>query len=292
MSRQPNSNSDDVCVVLPRAAGAPPSTRPSAQAGQSRSSPVTHRYALPALPHVPTPRLHAPPVSRHARPATLAPQPRPADHPDPALILVPHIRHQLRWWADGAPWWPLPWCDDVDAADDVGGGLRYLMSSVARADREGPTADPLTAYYTKEGTPPGRFLGFGLAGLDGGRGVAPGSVVTEDHLWRMLGMLQDPVTGQPLGRAPAADRPACRDAGRPRPASRTGGRLRPDLLCPEERAGRVGDGRWADPGADLRRPPAGVGVRHRLRRARGVHHPHRPRRGSQRTGPGRSRRGV
>lgn len=103
----------------------------------------------------------------------------------------------------------------------LGAGFRYLMSSVARADREGPTADPLTAYYTQEGTPAGRFLGSGLAGLDGGGGVAPGSVVTEEHLWRMLGMLQDPVTGQRLGRAPAADRPTYRDAGRPRPASRT-----------------------------------------------------------------------
>ena len=89
----------------------------------------------------------------------------------------------------------------------LGAGFRYLMSSVARADREGPTADPLTAYYTQEGTPPGRFLGSGLAGLDGGRGVAPGSVVTEEHLWRMLGMLQDPVTGQPLGRAPVGGPP-------------------------------------------------------------------------------------
>src|SRR5687768_8784540 len=101
-------------------------------------------------------------------------------------------------------------------------GFRYLMSSVARVDRGGPTADPLTAYYMQAGTPPGRFLGSGLAGLAGGEGVAPGSVVTEEHLWRMLGMLQDPITGQPLGRVPVSDRPACRDASsRRRPASRT-----------------------------------------------------------------------
>ena len=104
----------------------------------------------------------------------------------------------------------------------LGAGFRYLMSSVVRSDRQGPTADSLALYYTLEGTPPGRFLGSGLAGLDGGTGVAPGSVVTEEHLWRMLGMLQDPVTGQALGRAPVADRPACREAaGRRRPASRT-----------------------------------------------------------------------
>lgn len=104
----------------------------------------------------------------------------------------------------------------------LGAGFRYLMSSVARADREGLTTDPLTAYYTQGGTPPGRFLGSGLAGLAGGSGVEPGSVVTEEHLWRMLGMLQDPVTGRALGRAPVADRPSRRDAGgRRRPASRT-----------------------------------------------------------------------
>ncbi|GAB3059168.1 hypothetical protein GCM10027053_21350 [Intrasporangium mesophilum] len=89
----------------------------------------------------------------------------------------------------------------------LGAGFRYLMSSVVRADQATRTTDPLTAYYTAEGTPPGRFLGKGLAGLDGGHGVEVGSEVTEDHLWRMLGMLQDPITAAPLGRVPAADRP-------------------------------------------------------------------------------------
>jgi conjugative relaxase-like TrwC/TraI family protein len=95
----------------------------------------------------------------------------------------------------------------------LGAGFRYLMSSVARSDREGRTADPLTAYYTAEGTPPGRFLGAGLSGLGGGKGIEVGSVVSEEHLWRMLGMLQDPLTGQPLGRAAWIDPPACRVAG-------------------------------------------------------------------------------
>jgi conjugative relaxase-like TrwC/TraI family protein len=80
------------------------------------------------------------------------------------------------------------------------------MSSVARADHALRTSDPLTSYYTAAGTPPGRFLGRGLAGLDAGRGIEAGSEVTEQHLWRMLGMLQDPVTGAQLGRPPATDR--------------------------------------------------------------------------------------
>ncbi|HEY8619012.1 MAG TPA: MobF family relaxase, partial [Dermatophilaceae bacterium] len=85
----------------------------------------------------------------------------------------------------------------------LGAGYRYLMSSVARADGSGHTASALTRYYAQSGTPPGRFLGRGLAGLDNGNGVAVGSTVTEEHLFRMLGMLQDPITGEQLGRPPA-----------------------------------------------------------------------------------------
>jgi conjugative relaxase-like TrwC/TraI family protein len=84
----------------------------------------------------------------------------------------------------------------------LGAGYRYLMSSVARADRSGHAASALTRYYAESGTPPGRFLGQGLAGLDNGNGVPLGSKVTEEHLFRMLGMLQDPMTGELLGRPP------------------------------------------------------------------------------------------
>jgi conjugative relaxase-like TrwC/TraI family protein len=83
----------------------------------------------------------------------------------------------------------------------LGAGYRYLMSSVARAD-EATRAAGLRAYYAATGTPPGWFLGAGLAGLAGGAGVESGSQVSEEQLWRMLGMLQDPVTGEQLGRPP------------------------------------------------------------------------------------------
>ena len=63
-------------------------------------------------------------------------------------------------------------------------------------------ASNLTRYYVESGTPPGVFLGAGLAGLDDGRGVEHGSQVTEQHLFNLLGMCADPVTGQPLGRQP------------------------------------------------------------------------------------------
>jgi hypothetical protein len=76
------------------------------------------------------------------------------------------------------------------------------MSSVARGDGAPHAADNLTRYYAESGTPPGRFLGAGLAGLANGAGVEPGTEVTDQHLFRMLGMLQDPVTSEQLGRMP------------------------------------------------------------------------------------------
>lgn len=84
----------------------------------------------------------------------------------------------------------------------LGSGYKYLMSSVAQSDGAAQQASALTRYYAESGTPPGRFIGDGLVGLDGGNGVAPGSQVTEEHLFRMLGMLQDPLTGEQLGRPP------------------------------------------------------------------------------------------
>jgi conjugative relaxase-like TrwC/TraI family protein len=84
----------------------------------------------------------------------------------------------------------------------LGTGYEYLMSSVARGDGAAPSSQPLTRYYLESGTPPGRFLGTGLAGLADGAGVAIGTEVSEDALWHLLGMMSDPVTGKPLGRRP------------------------------------------------------------------------------------------
>src|SRR5437879_2165932 len=84
----------------------------------------------------------------------------------------------------------------------TGSGYRYLMQSVARGDGAAGRSSPLTRYYAESGTPPGRFMGAGLAGLCGGLGVAAGSEVTEDMLKNMLQLVVDPITGQPLGKAP------------------------------------------------------------------------------------------
>jgi hypothetical protein len=84
----------------------------------------------------------------------------------------------------------------------LGSGYRYLMESVAVGDGALGQSSNLTRYYAESGTPPGVFLGAGLASLDDGRGVEAGSPMSEEHLFNLLGMCADPVTGKPLGRQP------------------------------------------------------------------------------------------
>ena len=88
----------------------------------------------------------------------------------------------------------------------LGGGYRYLVSSVAGGDGAAGRSNDLARYYASSGTPPGVFLGAGLADLDHGRGVRPGSQVSEEHLANMLVACADPVSGEPLGAAPRAPR--------------------------------------------------------------------------------------
>jgi conjugative relaxase-like TrwC/TraI family protein len=81
----------------------------------------------------------------------------------------------------------------------LGGGYRYLIDSVAAGDGNPEPSKGLAHYYASTGTPPGVFLGAGLADLDGERGIEKGSQVTEEHLFNMLVALCDPVSGEPLG---------------------------------------------------------------------------------------------
>ncbi|MFI2362650.1 MobF family relaxase [Promicromonospora sp. NPDC019610] len=80
----------------------------------------------------------------------------------------------------------------------AGDGVGYLLGSVVRGDCE--LADPGAAlrYYTEAGTPPGRWVGKGVAEFGTG-GLEPGATVTEQQLERLLGEGLDPVTGEPLG---------------------------------------------------------------------------------------------
>lgn len=197
--------------------------------GGDRSARQPLEAFWPSTPEFLSRSLKDPPAhSDLARLRPDAPALRPASQPHPPTNLIqPTFSSHTSGTSFAVDRMVPPWAGCLPMTMSMrrmtlGAGFRYLMSSVARSDREGPTTDPLTAYYTQDGTPPGRFLGAGLAGLNGGEGVEPSSIVSEEQLWRMLGMLQDPLTGQPLGKAPVADRPACRDTkGTWRPASRT-----------------------------------------------------------------------
>ncbi len=99
----------------------------------------------------------------------------------------------------------------------AGRGFEYLLKSVAAGDGDRDLGTPLTRYYTAEGTPPGTWLGSGLAGLgsdEAGR-LAEGDGVTEEQLERLIGSGLDPVTGAKLGAAyPVLQSPARRIAAR------------------------------------------------------------------------------
>ncbi len=83
----------------------------------------------------------------------------------------------------------------------AGSGYKYLLRHTACGDtcREPGTA--LTAYYAASGYPAGRWLGTGLAGLDSGKGLATGTVVSEEAMAALYGTGHDSVSSGPLGQA-------------------------------------------------------------------------------------------
>jgi len=88
----------------------------------------------------------------------------------------------------------------------AGAGYRYLLRNIATGDCQRSGTDPVTAYYTESGNPPGRWIGRGLAGLGAaGAALAPGlpvgTVVDEQAMARLFGHGSDPLTGTALGRA-------------------------------------------------------------------------------------------
>ena len=98
----------------------------------------------------------------------------------------------------------------------AGDGYRYLLASVAVGDGHRSLSTPLIDYYTEKGTPPGYWLGAGIAGLGADeRQVVAGGAVSEEHLRLLLGQGRDPITGAPLGlpyyhRATVKERVAAR----------------------------------------------------------------------------------
>lgn len=59
----------------------------------------------------------------------------------------------------------------------AGKGYEYLLRTVAAGDGERPLSTPLTRYDTEAGTPPGRWLGSGVASLESP--ISVGDEVTE-----------------------------------------------------------------------------------------------------------------
>ncbi|GAA1713466.1 hypothetical protein GCM10009745_72220 [Kribbella yunnanensis] len=80
----------------------------------------------------------------------------------------------------------------------AGEGYKYLFQHIASGDVDRRMATPLTAYYTADGYPPGRWLGRGLKGLGNGQ-LAPGSEVTEAQMEALFGRAADPLNGRTLG---------------------------------------------------------------------------------------------
>ncbi|MFT0847224.1 MobF family relaxase [Actinomycetaceae bacterium L2_0104] len=79
----------------------------------------------------------------------------------------------------------------------AGYGYRYLLRTVVAGDGDRLLSTPLTRYYAEVGTPPGQWLGAGVAALGGV--IAEGDQVTEGQLELLLGLGRHPVTGAPLG---------------------------------------------------------------------------------------------
>ncbi|GGD24540.1 hypothetical protein GCM10007231_24660 [Nocardioides daphniae] len=82
----------------------------------------------------------------------------------------------------------------------AGEGYKYLLRSVACGDGNRSLSTPLTRYYAQAGTPPGVWMGSGVAELGQGA-LAVGDTVTERQLMLLIGAGRDPVTGKQLGSA-------------------------------------------------------------------------------------------
>ncbi|WP_313541154.1 MobF family relaxase [Leifsonia aquatica] len=82
----------------------------------------------------------------------------------------------------------------------AGDGYKYLLKTVAAGDGDRSLSSPLTRYYMEAGTPPGIWLGSGVASLGGGQ-LAVGDPVSEAQLQLLAGMGRDPISGEPLGLA-------------------------------------------------------------------------------------------
>ncbi|GAB2446754.1 hypothetical protein GCM10027062_30250 [Nocardioides hungaricus] len=82
----------------------------------------------------------------------------------------------------------------------AGRGYDYLLKSVVRGDANMADPNPVTRYYTEEGTPPGRWMGSALHAFGSGE-IKREDIVTSQQLQLLIGAGLDPATGEKLGRA-------------------------------------------------------------------------------------------
>lgn len=89
----------------------------------------------------------------------------------------------------------------------AGSGYDYLTRSVCCDDATGRKGMGLASYYTEKGDVPGRWLGAGVAGIDG---IDEGGVVTAEHMKALFGVGMHPLAiernrefdARPLGQGP------------------------------------------------------------------------------------------
>lgn len=81
----------------------------------------------------------------------------------------------------------------------AGDGYAYLLRTVVVGDGNVDRLSALTRYYTEKGTPPGIWMGSGVAEFGNGE-LQAGMGVTPEQLQILLGKGLDPLTGQALGR--------------------------------------------------------------------------------------------
>ncbi|RPF28568.1 MobF family relaxase [Georgenia muralis] len=81
----------------------------------------------------------------------------------------------------------------------AGKGYGYLLRSVVQGDGDAAQASGFTRYFTEAGTPPGVWMGKGVAFFGAGE-LRPGMAVTPEQLQTLLGRGNDPVTGANLGQ--------------------------------------------------------------------------------------------
>ncbi|WP_447924965.1 MobF family relaxase [Georgenia muralis] len=81
----------------------------------------------------------------------------------------------------------------------AGSGYGYLLRSVVQGDGDATHATALTRYFTEAGTPPGVWMGTGVAFFGAGE-LRPGMAVSPEQLQTLVGRGSDPVTGASLGR--------------------------------------------------------------------------------------------